>query len=532
MPISRREQCTNSVSVYTGVTVTNLEKETLRRKIRSYEYDVHEFSSDYEKLHHAYHELYLEHNALRSKYNRLVEALRRSRSWRLLQPVIAFVHWVKTGRKFEKSRLEPASEKLHYTAAFKKAKVPKLPSLSELHLEPRSYHPQKTWSTTKFISSYYYNQLEDLLADKAPKGKKIFVQAPIIDWFVPLYQRPQHMALAMAEAGYLVFYMTSNSLGDRAAGFQEVAPNVFITNQPVHLMLRDALVSFYSTAATLLAWQGPEIDSMRARNNLVLFEYIDHIDPEISFHTTSQLAAQFALIDDSSVDLALASAKSLKEELEQKFHESAIAYVPNGVDVSHYVDITTEDERNTVPLELRAVMASGRPVIGYFGALAPWLWYDMLNKLAKARPDLSFVFIGPDYLDASRYLDSGKNVYTIGAVDYSRLPYYAQHFDAALIPFKQGDIAKTTSPLKLFEYFALGKPVVVTRGMHECEQFKAVFSAGSADEFSEKINEALSIASDPEYVASCVDLAYANTWLERAKVLATAHNNVLKTGNE
>jgi glycosyltransferase involved in cell wall biosynthesis len=530
MQISRRE-CANSISAHTRIAEKNRERDTLRRKIRSYEYDVHQFASDYEKLHRAYHDLYLEHGALLSKYNRTIEALRRSRSWRLLQPMIAFVHWIRTGKKFE-NRLELASVKLHHAAAFEKSSPPQLPPLSELHLEPRSYHPQKSWSTTKFISTYYYNQLKDLLAEKAPKGKKIFVQAPIIDWFVPLYQRPQHMALAMAKAGYLVFYMTSNSLGDRATGFQEVAPNVFITNQPVHLMLRNALVSFYSTAATLLAWHGPEIEKMRARNNLVLFEYIDHIDPEISFHTTSQLAAQFALIDDSSVDLALASAKSLKEELEQKFHETTIAYDPNGVDVSHYVDIASEDDRNTVPPELRAVISAGRPVIGYFGALAPWLWYDMLNKLAKARPDLSFVFIGPDYLDASRYLDRGQNIYAIGAVDYSRLPYYAQHFDAALIPFKQGDIAKTTSPLKLFEYFALGKPVVVTRGMHECEQFGEVFSAGSADEFSEKINDALSIASDPEYIARCVNLAHANTWLERASVLAAAHNNVLKTGNE
>ena len=38
---------------------------------------------------------------------------------------------------------------------------------------------------------------------------------------------------------------------------------------------------------------------------------------------------------------------------------------------------------------------------------------------------LSFVYIGPDYLDVVRKLESLSNVYALGAVDYAVLPYFA-----------------------------------------------------------------------------------------------------------
>src|SRR5690606_25358108 len=124
----------------------------------------------------------------------------------------------------------------------------------------------------------------------------------------------------------LVFYMTANTLGDRACGFHEIEENVFITNQPVHHMVDDALVSFYSTVATLGAWQGDEVEYMRARGSKVLFEYIDHIDPEISFGTTDALAQQLALVADSTVDLVAASAHTLIEEISTKVDRTPVVY--------------------------------------------------------------------------------------------------------------------------------------------------------------------------------------------------------------
>lgn len=37
--------------------------------------------------------------------------------------------------------------------------------------------------------------------------KGVFVQEMVIDWNVPLYQRPQHISSALGRAGYLVIYI-------------------------------------------------------------------------------------------------------------------------------------------------------------------------------------------------------------------------------------------------------------------------------------------------------------------------------------
>lgn len=508
-----------------------LDPADLRRTILSYKYEVDRLASDYKLISREYKRVESELHRIVEQHNQMVAWLKGSTVWRLVRKVLRMLHKLK-GRGPFVDNLREIDSQIKFIPHSPLQSLPQLPSMPELGYQAKALVAEKTWANTRFLSFFYYNELHRILA-RQPEGKrKIFVQSPIIDWFVPLYQRPQHMALAMARQGYLVFYMTANTLGDRAYGFHEVEPNVFITNQPVHVMLDDAMVSFYSTVATLLAWQGKTIEKVRSRGNKLLYEYIDHIDPEISFHTTDALARQLAIVDDEHVDLVLASANALRKEIAPRLDKTPLAYVPNGVDTSFYHDVVDADQRATVPPAMRAILAAGRPIVGYFGALAPWLWYPELNKLAKSRPDLSFVYLGPDYLNGSASLKTLPNVYKLGAIDYALLPYHAQHFDVAIIPFKPGEIAKTTSPLKLFEYFALDKPVVVTRGMHECEQFDDVMVAGSAEEYSAMIDAALALRNDPAFLRRCRVHAEENNWDVRAHTLAEAHASLIRQNSE
>lgn len=503
----------------------------LRREILSYKYQVDRLASDYLMLSREHARLEGELRRVLNQHNEMVSWMRGSNVWRYTRRLLQLINMLR-GRGAYVDRLREMQSTLKFTPHIPITSLPQLPTLPDLDYEAKPVASEKTWATTSFLSFHYYNQLDRILA-RQPKGeRKIFVQSPIIDWFVPLYQRPQHMALAMARQGYLVFYMTANTVGDRATGFHEVEPNVFITNQPVHMLMEGALVSFYSTVATLLAWQGKTIDKVRSRGNAILYEYIDHIDPEISFHTTDQLARQYAIVDKDHVDLIAASATALRKEVSLKAPGVPVVYVANGVDTGFYHGIVDQDRRSTVPPSLRPVIEAGRPIVGYFGALAPWLWYPVLNELAATRPDLSFVYIGPDYLGGSKKLESSPNVYKLGAIDYALLPYHAQHFDVALIPFKPGDIAKTTSPLKLFEYFALGKPVVVTDGMLECQQFEEVLVADSAAAYSRCIDEGLGKAGDPAFVARCREHAENNGWDVRARALSEAHARLIKNKTE
>ena len=138
---------------------------------------------------------------------------------------------------------------------------------------------------------------------------------------------------------------------------------------------------------------------------------------------------------------------------------------------------------------LHRFLSDGRPVAGYYGALASWFDYGLLDEAARLRPDWRFVLIGPKLdasLDGSPIL-SRKNLLWLGARDYVSLPGYLSTFDVATIPFRINSITLSTSPLKLFEYFAAGKPVVTTP-MPECEAFGKVAIARDAREFTEALD--------------------------------------------
>ena len=79
------------------------------------------------------------------------------------------------------------------------------------------------------------------------------------------------------------------------------------------------------------------------------------------------------------------------------------------------------------------------------------------------------------------------------------------------------DITKATSPLKLFEYMALGKPIVTT-AMTECKKYKSVFISDNYDEFVSLIDVAINI-KDSEYFNLLEKEALENTWYEKAKII-------------
>ena len=121
------------------------------------------------------------------------------------------------------------------------------------------------------------------------------------------------------------------------------------------------------------------------------------------------------------------------------------------------------------------ILAKGKPIAGYYGALARWFDYELLRETARLRPDWSFVLIGPDHDGslARSKLDRLPNVHWLGPRPYLALPGYLHRFDVATIPFAINDITLATSPLKLYEYFAAGRPVISTP-MPECAAFAEV----------------------------------------------------------
>ncbi|MDP3330443.1 MAG: polysaccharide pyruvyl transferase family protein [Methylococcaceae bacterium] len=211
------------------------------------------------------------------------------------------------------------------------------------------------------------------------KYKGIFVQDLVIDWNIPLYQRPQHISAALGALGYLVIYRTDNWAGDNVNGFREVCKNVWITNRYEVEEIQGVVRSFYSTAYA----NTPELLLRNGRRGVLVYEYIDHIDPEISGdrENINRLLSLKNFAFSGGADFIVASARKLYEEAVEAVGKDKAILVPNGVDTAHYRDPI--HQRTSLPSSLIQFKKKNKAVVGYFGALAPWLWYECIEELCK-----------------------------------------------------------------------------------------------------------------------------------------------------
>ena len=105
----------------------------------------------------------------------------------------------------------------------------------------------------------------------------------------------------------------------------------------------------------------------------------------------------------------------------------------------------------------------------------------------------------------------------MGPKPYQKLPFYLKIFDVATIPFKINNITLSTSPIKMFEYFAGGKPVVTTP-MPECMKYSPPVLIGETKEdYLKKLKQALKLKDKPSYIKQITELARQHTWQKRAE---------------
>src|SRR5262249_52885783 len=123
----------------------------------------------------------------------------------------------------------------------------------------------------------------------------------------------------------------------------------------------------------------------------------------------------------------------------------------------------------TTPIPMARRKKGG--IIGYIGSLDDWFDIDAIRSCAKRFPDRKIQLIGRGEYEPIRVLRHCPNVEFTGEVEFEKLPEYMAEFDVGLIPFQVTPLTLATNPIKLYEYFSLGMPVVSSR-LPEVEAFK------------------------------------------------------------
>jgi len=156
-----------------------------------------------------------------------------------------------------------------------------------------------------------------------------------------------------------------------------------------------------------------------------------------------------------------------------------------------------------------------RPVIGYVGGIHKYLDTQMLAAMARARPDWSWVLVGPSQTSV-RELKRIPNIYLAGPKVHRELPQYIRDFDVGIVPYKSNGYTATVVPTKINEYLAVGKPVVST-DLPEVIAFNnhhdiIITSPNHASQFIASIEKALSASTENEVINRRQTVAALHDW--------------------
>jgi glycosyltransferase involved in cell wall biosynthesis len=108
--------------------------------------------------------------------------------------------------------------------------------------------------------------------------------------------------------------------------------------------------------------------------------------------------------------------------------------------------------------------------IGYFGALSPSKGINTLLRLSKIDLQNDYYIYGGSQNEISKINNkySNKNLYLSKNIPYHKIPEAMMMMDILMIPYAKfvrssgevDDISNYTSPLKLFDYLAVGKIII------------------------------------------------------------------------
>ncbi|MFA5388590.1 MAG: glycosyltransferase [Candidatus Omnitrophota bacterium] len=220
-------------------------------------------------------------------------------------------------------------------------------------------------------------------------------------------------------------------------------------------------------------------------------------------HTTIRMEDELAKLSD----LLFALTKTLCIRY-SKLNKNVV-FFPSAVDIELFNKIPMEQE---LPKDIKDIK---KPIIGLVGYLDDRvLDIDILEHMSLEKPDWSLVLIGPILRGSRSFskLQKIRNVHFLGPKTHLDIPSYVRFFDVCLIPYQKNKFMENVSPLKLYEYLALGKPVVSTDFSEEVRGIDDIFVAKDKEDFIRCIKKALESKSEADPIKRRKDIASKNSW--------------------
>jgi glycosyltransferase involved in cell wall biosynthesis len=163
-----------------------------------------------------------------------------------------------------------------------------------------------------------------------------------------------------------------------------------------------------------------------------------------------------------------ALAGKLENLLGEDYHPEMVQIAPNGTDLSQYQDLpdaTTARQMLSLPEKI---------TVGYTGHFYQGRGTELLLSLAKAFPDVSFLWVGGNPANVQEWREklereSVQNIILTGFIANTLLPLYQAAAEILVMPYETsisgsggGNSAEICSPMKMFDYLAAGRAILTS----------------------------------------------------------------------
>lgn len=263
--------------------------------------------------------------------------------------------------------------------------------------------------------------------------------------------------------------------------------------------------------ARALAWVCPVVFEFVDVQQRLGFAHVvaDIIDDQRVFDHTRHVVERFDRHYEEVLGMstrAFTNCEANAAAFADYLHE--ITIVPNGAEVSAFstdrADPSSDD----------------RPVVAYVGNMNDRIDWRLLDELAGMRPDHRLVLVGASHHEdgVHELVERHDNVELLGVIPYAELPQFLRGVDVALVPHLADKMTDRMNPLKVYNYYAAGLPIVSTPIPNLAELEGVVHIAHDAAEFAAAIDRGVEQRRAGSVVRD-QDLIESISWTSRASAI-------------
>ena len=339
------------------------------------------------------------------------------------------------------------------------------------------------------------------------KNKNIFIFATVPYFDVGGGQRSAQLAKIYNKMGYNVFYIYA---------FESSETNIPFISIPISYHKYIGNVSFeeiynYANENDIFIFEAPTkgfnkfLALAKLKRCKTVYENIDNWETSLGSILFDRETLKNMIRE---CDMIVATAKKLVEQTQKYIEEYSsikkeVHYLANAVDDELF------DSRKSY--EMPNDLVKGKKTLLYYGSLwGEWFDWNLISQLAK-NPEISINLIGDNSNISEKKSSMPSNVHFLGIKKQTDLPSYLKYSDYAILPFKPGVISDYVSPLKIFEYIAMGKAVLTTK-LPDLKNYPNLYASNDIKDWLNKINESTKIEEYSAFVNQ-------NNWYNRCSII-------------